>query len=71
MNTGILSLGDAELDLVRGANASDWKECPMGTTSGGPAGVYPWYADCSEGAVRDLINAFQKGVQQGRGGRPT
>lgn len=68
----IRELDVAELEQVSGGSDPNYKECPMGTKAGGGPGLYPWYADCSNGAVADLIEAFQKGVQQGKakGGRP-
>lgn len=68
MNTEISILNDAELDVVNGGMDPNYKECVNGTTAGGPAGTYPSSADCSEGAVIDLINAFHKGIRQGSGG---
>jgi hypothetical protein len=68
MNTNFRELNDAELDIVSGGMDPNYKECAYGTTAGGSPGVYPWYADCSSGsAVIDLIDAFLKGVEQGRG----
>ena len=66
--TEIRDLTDADLDIVSGG----WKQCILGTTAGGSPGTYPDYADCSEGAVLDYINAFLKGVEQGKakGGSP-
>jgi bacteriocin-like protein len=61
-----------ELDSVSGG-VEGYKECVMGTTAGGPPGLYGNYADCSQGAVIDYINAFydgiNKGVQKGKGGK--
>ena len=46
--TEIRELNDADLDLVSGAD-SNYKECAYGTKAGGPAGLYPWYANCNPG----------------------
>jgi len=36
----------AELDLVTGGEDPNYKECVLGTTAGGPPGLYPWYVEC-------------------------
>ena len=61
-------IADLELDVVTGGGDSNYKECVLGTTRGGNPGYYPYGADCSQGAVLDLINAFEKGVNKGLGG---
>ena len=36
----------AELDAVGGGMDKNYKLCTLGTTAGGPPGVYAWYATC-------------------------
>jgi hypothetical protein len=62
-------LSDADLARVSGGMDSNYKRCEHGTTSGGPAGTYPNYANCAV-TVGELIGAFLQGVEQGKGGRP-
>jgi len=53
------------------ASAGDpnYKHCPYGTTAGGTAGTYPWYATCAyPGSPRGYTNADTpafKAFQQG------
>jgi hypothetical protein len=65
--TEIRELTDADLDLVSGGMDPNYKQCLNGTTAGGPSGVYPASAECAV-TVRELINAFLQGVEQGKGG---
>ena len=70
MNTEIRELSVDELDVVSGAsNVAGYQFCvdgPAGT------GLYPDYVDCEGGAVKQLIGAFKKGIEQGLkgGGKP-
>jgi len=64
--TEIRELNAAELDLVSGGEIAGYKECPMGTKQGGPAGLYPHYADCSKGALTDLAELVLATAAQGR-----
>jgi bacteriocin-like protein len=64
MTTSIRELTIDELDTVSGG-IEGYKECVMGTTAGGPPGLYGNDADCSQGGWADLMNAFHKGVRQG------
>jgi len=64
----INGIADLELDVVTGGMDPNFKECVLGTTAGGPSGVYGKDADCSQGAILDLLNAFEKGVRKGMGG---
>ena len=71
MNTEIRELTIGELDDVTGAGTvQGYQFCvdgPAGT------GLYPEYVDCEGGgAVKQLIGAFKKGIQEGLkgGGRP-
>jgi len=35
-----------ELEAAGGGMDNNYKECVLGTTAGGPPGLYPWYAVC-------------------------
>jgi hypothetical protein len=37
-----------ELDLVGGGADPNYHECVLGSTAGGPPGLYPWYIACRE-----------------------
>lgn len=59
----IRELAATDLDLVSGGMDPNYKFCwngPAGT------GTYPLYVDCRSG-MQKLIDAFLKGVEQGRG----
>jgi hypothetical protein len=67
MNTNdIRELNTAELDLVTGAsNVAGYQFCVNGPAG---TGLYPDYVDCDAGsAVQQLIGAFKKGIEQGKG----
>jgi hypothetical protein len=67
MNQQILrTLTDAELDAVSGGADPNFKECVLGTTAGGGAGLYPNYVECLD-HPNPLIDAFLKGVEKGKG----
>jgi hypothetical protein len=69
--TDIHELDVAELDLVTGAGTvAGYQFCPNGPAG---SGLYPEYVDCEGGsAVKQLIGAFKKGIEQGLkgGGKP-
>ncbi len=68
----IRELSDADLDVVSGG----WQQCLNGTTAGGPAGLYPDYAECRQTLgelITDAATKNKKTLQQsggGTGGRP-
>ncbi len=57
-------LSDAELDLVSGGMDPNYKQCPMGTTAGGPPGVYPNSATCSSGFLGDVAAGILAGAHK-------
>jgi hypothetical protein len=70
MNIAIRELAVDELDLVSGGSDPNYKFCWDGPAG---SGTYPWYIDCEGGgAVKELIGAFLKGVDEGSkgGGHP-
>lgn len=50
--TNLVGTGDTmtigELDLVGGGADPNYHECVLGSTAGGPPGLYPWYIACRE-----------------------
>ena len=64
------ALSESELDEVIGGNfASDYKECPFGTTAGGWPGTYAWYAECSAppktlgACIEDFVSRFASPIK--------
>jgi hypothetical protein len=63
------ALTDAELDLVGGGDGN-YKGCPLGSTAGGPPGMYPSYTTC---ATQSFVSAVAQGILAGAhaaAGRP-
>jgi len=43
----VVGLSEEELQDVSGGDPN-YHECVLGTTAGGPPGLYPWYVECRQ-----------------------